>query len=167
MSSADMEKGIVDLHNFINQHYFGKFRGTVEEIDQQNAMIKAKVPVIYGEALSPWALPCLPFAGKKHGIAFLPEVGDGVWIEFEAGNPDVPIWTGFWWADGETPAAIAENVRGIITSKDLQFILDDKKKEIRLVHPGGAEIKLAESEILIKIGQSSITLSSSGVDINK
>jgi hypothetical protein len=167
MSNIDLERGVVDLHNFINRHFFGKFRGTVAEVDRQTARIRAKVPAVYGEELSPWAMPCFPFAGNKHGIAFLPEINDGVWIEFEAGDPDVPIWTGFWWADGEAPDVITDKVRGIVTPQDLRFILDDQNKEIKLVHPGGAEIKLGQSEILIKIGQSSIKLSSSGVDINK
>jgi len=33
-----------------------------------------------------------------------------VWIEFEHGDPDYPIWTGCFWAQGEVPAspAVAE-----------------------------------------------------------
>jgi hypothetical protein len=166
MSTPDLERGVIDLHNFLRDHFFGKYRGTVKEVDQQTARIKAAVPAIYGTGVSPWAMPCLPFAGKKHGVAFLPEVDDGVWIEFEAGDPDVPIWSGFWWGDNEMPDSLAENVRGIITSEGLEFILDDKNKEIKLVHPGGAEIKLTQNDITIKIGQKSIKLSSSGINMN-
>jgi Type VI secretion system/phage-baseplate injector OB domain len=61
------------------------------------------VPEVLGEVKSPWALPCAPYAGTNQGFFALPEVGAGVWIEFEAGDPSRPIWVGSWWADDEAP----------------------------------------------------------------
>jgi uncharacterized protein involved in type VI secretion and phage assembly len=46
-------------------------------------------------------MPCVPIAEKSHGLIVLPEVGDGVWIEFEEGNIDLPIWTGCWLLQNE------------------------------------------------------------------
>jgi hypothetical protein len=45
------------------------------------------------------------------GTFMLPQIGSGVWIEFEQGNPDYPIWTGgYWGLAAELPlAALAGN----------------------------------------------------------
>jgi CBS domain-containing protein len=167
MINTEMEKGVVNLQNFVQRHYFGKYRAIVRKVDPKTGKIKAEVPALYGEKmLSPWAMPSMPFAGKKHGVVFLPEEGDGVWIEFEAGNPTVPIWSGFWWGENEKPGPIDEKVRGIITSSDLRFIMDDAKKEIALSHPGGAKITLSDKGITLEFKSASITLSSSGINMN-
>ena len=49
-------------------------------------------------------MPSLPFAGPMHGLALLPEVSDGVWIEFEGGDPPRPIWSGCWWRATSAPS---------------------------------------------------------------
>jgi len=78
--------------------YFGKYRGTVSDIqDPLNIMrIRAQVPDVYGSDDSGWAMPCAPFGGSGMGFFALPKVGAGVWIEFEHGDPDYPIWSGCW-----------------------------------------------------------------------
>ena len=38
-----------------------------------------------------------PLGGDKTGFFRLPPVGAGVWIEFEHGDPEYPIWSGCWW----------------------------------------------------------------------
>src|SRR5262249_35315174 len=76
----------------------GKYRGTVTDIQDPLFMnrIRAKVPDVMGDQESGWATPCLPFAGSGMGFFALPKVGAGVWIEFEHGDPDYPIWSGCW-----------------------------------------------------------------------
>lgn len=80
--------------------YYGKFRAVVKNVDDPEKLgrIKVKCPDIYGNSLSPWAWPCLPYGGSSEtGIFMLPEKEAGVWIEFEQGCPTNPIWTGVWW----------------------------------------------------------------------
>jgi uncharacterized protein involved in type VI secretion and phage assembly len=93
--------------------YYGKYRGTVvNNVDpEQRARIQALVPDVLGLTPSSWAMPCLPFAGKQMGAYVIPQIGSGVWIEFEQGDPDYPIWTGgFWGIVAEVPPlALAGN----------------------------------------------------------
>jgi len=93
--------------------YYGKYRGTVVlNVDpEQRGRITAQVPDVLGMIPSSWALPCLPIAGKQQGTYFVPQVGAGVWIEFENGDVNHPIWTGgFWGLAAEVPAlALAGN----------------------------------------------------------
>jgi len=168
MIASDMEQMVVELAEFQRGRYFGKYRGLVREVDDPENMgrIIAQVPEVYGEADSPWALPSVPFAGPNHGLVVLPEVEDGVWIEFEAGDPSRPIWTGCWWARGEMPASAGTQTRVLVTSEGHQVILDDEASKVQLLHSGGAEITLSDSEIKLKIGSTQVVLSSSGVNIN-
>lgn len=71
--------------------YCGLYRGTVTNNDDPlNRMrIKACIPDVFGKRESPWVLPCVP-----PGIAAVPEVGSLVWIGFEAGDPERPVWLG-------------------------------------------------------------------------
>ncbi|HQX82817.1 MAG TPA: phage baseplate assembly protein V, partial [Vicinamibacterales bacterium] len=89
----------------VGSSYFGKYRGIVTDVDDPSnqCRIKATVASVLGEATSGWALPAAPFAGDQHGVVMLPKVGSGVWIEFEAGQLDHPIWSGAWWAAGQRP----------------------------------------------------------------
>ncbi len=82
----------------------GKHRGTVvNNVDPQGiGRIQVNVPDVPGAGS--FAMPSLPYAGKGVGFLFLPPVGASVWVEFEAGNPDLPIWTGCFWGAGDAPA---------------------------------------------------------------
>lgn len=90
--------------------FYGKYRGVVSENDDGDAnqgqklgRIRAKVPDVFGEKVSGWALPCVPYAGKNVGLFLMPPEGASVWIEFEHGDPEYPVWSGCFWGSGEVP----------------------------------------------------------------
>ncbi|MEJ2607260.1 MAG: phage baseplate assembly protein V [Anaerolineales bacterium] len=168
MTDRDMEQLTIQTAEFLRNRFFGKYRGIVQDVEDPETMgrIVARVPEIFGETDLPWALPSVPFAGADHGLVVLPEVDDGVWIEFEAGDPSRPIWSGCWWASGEMPSPGGKDTRVLVTSGGHQLVLDDDANEIKLVHAGGAELKMSDSELSIKIGSTQIVLSSSGASVN-
>jgi hypothetical protein len=89
------------------QRFYGKYRGTVvNNVDpMQIGRIQVMVPDVSNVMLSSWAMPCVPIAGKQEGMFFVPQIGAGVWVEFEQGDPDYPIWVGgFWGLMAEVPA---------------------------------------------------------------
>jgi uncharacterized protein involved in type VI secretion and phage assembly len=96
-----------------SQTFYGKYRGTVvNNIDpMQIGRIQVMVPDVSALIPTSWAMPCLPVAGKQMGVYAIPQIGSGVWVEFEQGDPDYPIWTGcFWGVVAEVPAlALAGN----------------------------------------------------------
>lgn len=99
--ASDIEQGGT------TQKYYGKYRGTVvNNLDPlQLGRIQAMVPDVFGLSVSSWAMPCVPIAGKQQGMFVLPQIGAGVWIEFEQGEQDYPIWVGcFWGIAAEVPA---------------------------------------------------------------
>lgn len=87
--------------------FYGKYRGTVSNnIDPlKMGRIQVTVPDVLGSTPSSWAMPCVPIAGLQSGVYVVPPVQAGVWVEFEQGDPDFPIWTGGWWGStSEIPA---------------------------------------------------------------
>jgi hypothetical protein len=87
--------------------FYGKYRGLViNNIDpMQTGRIMAQVPDVLGLIPSSWALPCVPCAGIQSGAFMVPPIGSQVWMEFEQGDPNYPIWTGgFWGTAAEVPA---------------------------------------------------------------
>ena len=95
------------------QRYYGKYRGMViNNVDPlQIGRLQVQVSYIGGLIPSSWAMPCFPLTGKQMGAYMIPQIGAGVWVEFEQGNPDYPIWSGCWFGSAaEVPAlALAGN----------------------------------------------------------
>lgn len=85
--------------------YFGKYRALVLKLDdpEKRGRIKVQCPEMYGDYESPWCEPCFANAVDGAGDFNLPPVGEGVWIEFEKGDPQYPIYTGGWWTASKTP----------------------------------------------------------------
>ena len=165
---TELEDQLVELSEWRNEHYYGIYRGTVESVEEGDnlGIISVKIPDVFGpdHTLSR-VRPCSPFAGDKHGFVAIPEPGDGVWIQFEAGKTSLPVWIGFWWASGEIPEPKGKLVRSFITTKGHKFVLDDDKDEVTLLHSGGAEMKMTGSDVTIKIGNASIEMKSSEIKL--
>jgi type VI secretion system (T6SS) baseplate-like injector VgrG len=165
---TEFEDQLVELSEWRNEHYYGIYRGTVESVEEGDnlGIISVKIPDVFGpdHTLSR-VRPCSPFAGDKHGFVAIPEPGDGVWIQFEAGKTSLPVWVGFWWASGEIPEPKGKLVRSFITTKGHKFVLDDDADEITLLHSGGAEMKMTGSDVTITIGNASIEMSSSEIKL--
>ena len=156
--------------------FFGKYRGKVT--DNQDPMqlgrIRASVPAVLGGSLETgWAMPCFPFGGAGMGFFALPKVGAGVWIEFEAGNPEFPIWAGCWYGSAaDVPAVLlAPPYKKVLlkTEGGQSLILDDTPGVggITLETAGGQKIKLTPTGIEIDDGQGAkITLQGPQVNVN-
>jgi uncharacterized protein involved in type VI secretion and phage assembly len=158
--------------------YYGKYRGTVlQNVDpEQMARIQVMVPDVSGLLPSSWAMPCVPIAGKASGTFVVPQIGAGVWIEFEQGDPDYPVWTGgFWGSAAEVPAlALAGNPASpsIVLASGLQNILaisdlPGPTGGIMLTSTTGAMILVNDIGITISNGKgASIVLTGPTVTIN-
>ena len=98
----DLEKVVADLVQQIEHRFYGKYRGlVVDNADPERlGRLKVKVPGVLGEeVVTGWAMPCLPYGGEAdQGFLFIPEVGAGVWVEFEQGDLEFPIWVGTFWS---------------------------------------------------------------------
>src|SRR5262245_5125203 len=106
-------------------------------------------------------MPCVPYAGKKVGFYSLPEPGVGVWVEFEAGDPSYPIWSGCFWGDNELPDSGGAAIK-IWKTEKLTLRMDDDNDELKLETTSGSKVTLA-SDIKSESGGAKHTVGSSGV----
>jgi Type VI secretion system/phage-baseplate injector OB domain len=97
------------------RRFFSKYRGkvTANQDPLHLGRIQISVPSVFGEGRQSWAMPCTPYAGKDIGWFTVPPVDANVWVEFEGGDPDYPIWSGCFWGAGELPqvAKVEEPVK--------------------------------------------------------
>lgn len=158
--------------------YYGIYRGTVvNNVDPlQTGRILAIVPDVSGIVPTTWAMPCVPLAGKQMGTFMVPQIGSGVFVQFEAGDPDRPVWTGGWWGSAaEVPALALAGVPGdpnIVIQTTLQnaIVVSDLPGPtggIMLKSTTGATIIVNDTGIFIQNGKgASIVMAGPSVTIN-
>jgi uncharacterized protein involved in type VI secretion and phage assembly len=163
----------------VAERFFGKYRGTVlNNIDpMQMGRIMVQVPDVSNVLPSTWAMPCVPFTGIQSGFFVVPAIGSGVWVEFEQGDIDHPIWTGgFWGSAGEVPAlalAAAPGLQQIVIQSTTQntLMISDMPGPtggILLKSATGAMIAVNETGITISNGQgATILLTGPAVTVNQ
>lgn len=91
----------------------GLYRGIVTNNNDPEGLsrVKAVVPQVYGDGLTEtdWAWPCVDppnvtvYSGGNPGIPqviartlITPLPSTGVWIAFEGGDIEYPLWVGVW-----------------------------------------------------------------------
>lgn len=157
--------------------YYGKYRATVlNNLDPQlQGRIQVQLADRYGLFPSTWAMPALVFAGKASGIVAQPQVGSSVWVEFEAGDPDYPIWSGAFWPDpaGFPPLALAgatpatPNIHLQTTTGTSVTLSDNPAQQVFVKTATGAIITIGGAGITITNGQgASIAMVGPSVVIN-
>jgi uncharacterized protein involved in type VI secretion and phage assembly len=157
---------------------FGKYRGTVvNNVDpMQIGRIQAMVPDLAGFVPGTWASPCLPVAGINSGLFTVPIIGSGVWIEFERGDPDYPIWVGgYWGSAAEVPLlahAVPPGVPGMTLQTPLKngLVISDVPGPtggILIQTATGAMISVSDVGIIISNGKGAvINMTGPTVDVN-
>lgn len=185
-----LEKIVSALVQKIEHHYYGKYRGiVVDNADpEQLGRLKVKVPSVLGsEVVTGWATACVPYGGDvNQGMLFIPEVDAGVWIEFEEGDLEFPIWVGTYWskpggeselpkpndADGAEQGGVQDPpTRKIIKTRKghtIQFE-DNDGEEMVIIFEATNEnvITMDQNGIVIHEGQNSheVKMDGSGVTI--
>ncbi|MGO9935485.1 MAG: phage baseplate assembly protein V [Steroidobacteraceae bacterium] len=160
------EQTLLDVLERLRNRFYGKYRGCVTDVDASTMRIKASVPSVLPGGATGWCMPCVPYAGDGFGFAFIPEVGSGVWIEFEGGDVSYPIWTGCYWREGEIPSDAADTVRVIVTESGQKIMLDDGGGTITISDANNNTITLSSDGITLQRGSSTIELSDSEVNVN-
>jgi uncharacterized protein involved in type VI secretion and phage assembly len=132
--------------------FYGKYRGLVlNNIDpMQMNRLMVQVPDVGGLIPATWAMPCVPVAGIQNGMVALPMIGSGVWVEFEQGNPDYPIWVGCFWGSAAEVPALARATPPGVQAITLQTPLQNGLTVSDLPGPtGGIMLKSATGATLI------------------
>jgi uncharacterized protein involved in type VI secretion and phage assembly len=158
--------------------FYGKFKGqVVNNVDPLLiGRIQVRVSDVSAVPLATWAMPCVPVAGINMGIFTVPPIGSGVWVEFERGDPDYPIWVGgFWGSAAETPALaklVPPAVAGITLQTTLKngIVVSDTPGPsggILIQTTTGAMVSVSDVGIIISNGKGAvINMTGPTTDVN-
>lgn len=185
-----MEKIVARLIDKVERRFYGKYRGfVVDNADpEQLGRLKLQVPSLLGDAVvTGWALPCMPYGGDANqGMLFIPEVGAGVWVEFEEGDLEFPLWMGTFWskpggtselplpnqADGTEESAVQDPpTRKIIKTRKghtLQFEDKDNDEMVTLVEATHGHVLTMNQDGITTIDGTNghaITLDANGITV--
>ena len=190
----DLEKIVADLMQKVERRFYGKYRGfVVNNMDPKRlGRLTLRVPSVLGsDVVTGWAMPCVPYGGQENqGFWCIPEVGAGVWVEFEEGDLEFPIWVGTFWsepggaseiptlndADGkERKNEQAQPTRKILKTnkghtiqfedadgKEMVILVEATHKHVVTLNKDGIQITDGVNGNKIIMGQDGIQLGSSG-----
>lgn len=155
--------------------YFGKFRGTVKNnLDpMMQGRVQVSVPDVLGQGSLSWAMPCVPYGGSGVGFFAIPPVDANVWVEFEKGDPDRPIWTGCFWTATSMPPQPAIPQNKTIKTDGVTLTMSDLPGAGGLtlevgppVVPAALKIVFNATGIEISNGAASVKLTPASVSLN-
>lgn len=156
--------------------YYGKFRGAVVDNVDPRRMGRLLVTVPALDLPGAWAMPCFPVSGNKSGAWMIPSPGTGVWVEFEQGDVNNPIWSGCWYSsDAEVPplvgAASPASPPILFETPSSTFMLSDAPGPtggILLQTASGGLISITDEGMTLSNGKgASITLRGPAVTVNE
>lgn len=139
----------------VEGRYYGKYRGQVtDNSDPDNlGRIKASVPRILGTLDTGWALPAFPYGGaSEQGFFAVPDIGAGVWIEFEGGDLSYPIWTGTWFTSGDVPESAQPGKKVLKTKSGHKIVLDDDGGTLEITDSNGNTVSMDSSTVKVAAG---------------
>lgn len=155
--------------------FLGKYRGkVVDNLDpERRGRLSVQVPQVTGDHRSTWALPATPYAEPSHGLLVLPQPGASVWVEYERGDPDLPIWTGGFWDSGEAlpqaASTIAPGARGLALEADgtRLTLAADRTDEggVVLETEGKARVRVHRDKLVLDNAGATITLAGGGLTL--
>jgi phage baseplate assembly protein gpV len=139
----------------VESRYFGKYRGQVTDNSDPDDLgrIRAKVPRLLGAEETGWALPAFIYGGtSEQGLYAVPDVGAGVWIEFEAGDLSYPIWTGTWYSTGAIPEGAKPATKVLKTKSGHKIVLDDDAGTLEVTDSNGNSLTMDSSTVKVTAG---------------
>lgn len=169
-----MDKPTQDITRRDQERYYGKYRGLVADNQdpEQRGRLRVRIPSVLGDQMTNWALPCLPVGGlAEQGLFAVPELNAQLWVEFEEGDLQHPIWTGtFYQQQADVPGSpygSSKSPQSYVLRTPgghiLRFDHESGKERVLLTHANGAAAELSSdgSAALRNSGGESVTLDAS------
>lgn len=140
------------------KEYYGKYRAKVVDINdpEKRGRIRVMCPRVLGTAKSAWCEPCIPIAYDFGGDFALPKLGEFVWVEFERGDVNKPIYIGGLWSTNKTPSPLYDEKERLITWGKCKLKMNEDTNTM--------EISVGDS--VITINENSIQMTSPSVTVN-
>jgi uncharacterized protein involved in type VI secretion and phage assembly len=170
MMQTSIDDILARLIERVEGRYYGKYRGQVTDNNDPDNLgrIRANVPRLLGTEETGWALPAFAYGGaSEQGLFAVPDIGAGVWIEFEGGDLSYPIWSGTWYTSGAVPESAQPAKKVLKTKSGHKIVLDDDGGTLEIADSNGNSMKMDANGIEITDSNgNSIKMTASGVSVN-
>lgn len=116
--------------------FYGKYRAKVVDVNdpERRGRIRVQCPAVLGIYKSAWCEPCIPYATDFSGDYYVPPVGEAIWVEFEEGDVDKPIWNGGWYKIDSSP-----------------LLPESKPEDYRFISFKKSILRMGESEFIFEL----------------
>jgi len=155
MSTSYVDEVLARLIQRTEGRYYGKYRGQVTDNNDPNNLgrVKARVPRLLNDEETGWALPAFIYGGASdQGFFAMPDVGAGVWIEFEEGQLSNPIWSGTWFTTGDIPESAQPGKKVLKTKSGHKLVLDDDAGSVEITDSNGNTVAMDSSTVKVAAG---------------
>ena len=155
MATMQTDEILARLIERVENRYYGKFRGQVTDNNDPDNLgrLRAKVPRLLGDTETGWALPAFPYGGAaEQGSFMMPDIGAGVWIEFEEGHLSYPVWSGTWYSSGSIPESAQPAQKVLKTKSGHKIVFDDDAGTLTITDSNGNTIAMDSGEVKISVG---------------
>lgn len=111
------------------RRYYGFYRGTCVDVEdpEEQGRILVRVPVVtWGNTNPMWAWPIMPWGGRDSGMFVVPDVDDPVYVVFENGDANRPMYLGGYWPKVDGSDNYAEGLGAYTSGKPTKRIFKTK-----------------------------------------
>lgn len=139
--------------------YYGEYRALVDDREDPKHLgrIKLIIPIISGDLpYDYWAFPVGNYSGDGYGAQCIPNKGDMVWVSFDMGDPEYPIWKHGHFGEGEPPED--DQLKNydsywFRSPKGNMVLIDDTKGTIYVRHSEGQALEIDKESISLISGE--------------
>lgn len=169
----NLERIVADLVEKVERRFYGKYRGIVMNNQDPKMLgrLKVKVPSVLGDdVVTGWATPCSPYGGAAdQGFLFIPDLKAGVWVEFEEGDLEFPIWAGTFWSKPNSESELPKPNQGSDGSEQSSIQNPPTSKIIKTAKGHTLQMEDADGSemILIREGKKGhfLTMDKNGITV--
>lgn len=146
--------------------YYGKYRAKVVDVNdpEKRGRIRVMCPKVLGEFKSSWCEPCIPVAYDLGGDFAIPKLNEFVWIEFEEGNQNKPIYVGGLWCKEKSPSNPYEVAERLIIWGKCKIKIS--KENVLTISVGNNSVITMKEDSIELASPRIIKLTSSRIDLN-
>lgn len=98
-----------------------------------------------------WAWPETPYAGNGFGFWAIPDKDDYVYVRFDHGRPDKPIWHGGWWGEDDVTDDDMTTKKVVLVVKEgMKIVLDRESQTVLIEQSLGNSVFISDETMELK-----------------